>query len=166
MPGGLPSSRSAGGTQCAPLGEGEAKLLGELGKTLRTDPGLVRRCQALSGVLQKLGLRQRARTCAVVGGSGVLAQRPRGSEIDRAGDPTRHPCARACLLARLLVLLAVLLACLLQLASLGAWRRLRAACAGRCRLPREQLPGGGLRAAGGPLDERPLPQLAPLAALG
>jgi hypothetical protein len=48
-----------------------------------TSPDLARP-QARSGLLELQGLRRRLRTCAVVGGSGILAQHPRGKEIDAA----------------------------------------------------------------------------------
>ena len=82
MPGGVPKSGAAGAT-CAALGEAEALPLAKLRDAMRT-PHFMQRCQARSGLLELLGLRRRLSSCAVVGGSGILAQRPRGAEIDAA----------------------------------------------------------------------------------
>ena len=67
------------------LGEGaEGRRLSPLRDAIRA-PGYVQKCQALSGVLSLLGVSgRRLRTCAVVGGSGILRRFPRGHEIDNA----------------------------------------------------------------------------------
>ena len=96
MPGGLPNTLGfsaekggGGGTDgraivaraCAALGRGAGRELGrlrdEVGKPL-----FVERCQALSGMLARYGLRRRLRSCAVVGGSGILRKYPKGREIE------------------------------------------------------------------------------------
>ena len=89
MPGGLPSSTPRGGAgadaaACDALGMAGAKNLAHLKSEVESggEGGFVKRCQALSGMLKLLGLRRRLKTCAVVGGSGILRQHPRGAEID------------------------------------------------------------------------------------
>ena len=92
MPGGVPGATGAnrgggggggGDRACAALGEGSAKHLAKLREALRAEE-FARRCQARSGLLELLGLRRRLRSCAVVGGSGILKQHPLGAEIDEA----------------------------------------------------------------------------------
>ena len=51
-------------------------------KKMAADANHTRRCQALSGIISLLGLNRRLRSCAVVGGSGILQKHPRGAEID------------------------------------------------------------------------------------
>ena len=82
MPGGWPSSDAAGAA-CDALGAGGAKNLAHLHSEISDDGKFVPRCQALSGMLRMLGLNRRLRSCAVVGGSGILASHPRGAEIER-----------------------------------------------------------------------------------
>ena len=96
MPGGAPSRARAaagsgngngggsgsGGGACDALGTGRARNLAHLRSEVETGETFAKRCQALSGVLRMLGLRRRLKTCAVVGGSGILRQHPRGREID------------------------------------------------------------------------------------
>ena len=87
MPGGEPAKSASGGASggsCDALGAGKAKNLARLKSELAEGEGyFTRRCQALSGVLGLLGLKRRLKTCAVVGGSGILKQHPRGGEIDQ-----------------------------------------------------------------------------------
>ena len=96
MPGGLPGigpppdasgggGGGGGGRSCVALGEGaEGRRLSPLRDAIKA-PGYVQKCQALSGVLSLLGVSgRRLRTCAVVGGSGILRRFPRGHEIDNA----------------------------------------------------------------------------------
>ena len=91
MPGGTPfqagnasggGGGGGGGARCDELGSGRAKGLARLKSEVGSSGAFARRCQALSGVLKLLKLSRRLRTCAVVGGSGILRQHPRGGEID------------------------------------------------------------------------------------
>jgi len=90
MPGGIPSGAQsaadgtgARGTACSPLGEGPSQGLARLKSDVESDPSFVRRCQALSGMLRLLKLRRRLRSCAIVGGSGILRSFPQGGPIDQ-----------------------------------------------------------------------------------
>jgi endonuclease/exonuclease/phosphatase family metal-dependent hydrolase len=83
MPGGTPRNKAVDGAACDELGSGKAAGLARLKAELGSDGAFSRRCQALSGVLRLHGLRRRFRSCAVVGGSGILRQYPQGSEIDK-----------------------------------------------------------------------------------
>ena len=83
MPGGAPHVPPADGSACDPLGSGAAVGLARLKAEASADGAFARRCQALSGVLEMLKVRgRRLRSCAIVGGSGILAQHPRSVEID------------------------------------------------------------------------------------
>ena len=86
MPGGVPSGAAQSatdGTACSPLGDGLSKGLARLKSDVESDPSFVRRCQALSGMLRLLNLRRRLRSCAIVGGSGILRSFPQGGPIDK-----------------------------------------------------------------------------------
>ena len=86
MPGGQPNAGhipQEEGMSCDALGSGGATGLARLRAEESADTEFAKRCQALSGVLPMLGLKRRLKSCAVVGGSGILAQHPRGREIDQ-----------------------------------------------------------------------------------